>query len=69
MWYVCGYSYKLIDVVRIYGDGKNKTGFYSVLYLFHKEFGFVKMKYSISDKESLEINLLNIIDKNDINFN
>lgn len=60
---------KLIDVVRIYGDGKNKTGFYSVLYLFNKENGFVKMKYSISDKESLEINLLNIIDKNDINSN
>ncbi|PKP21268.1 MAG: hypothetical protein CVU04_02065 [Bacteroidetes bacterium HGW-Bacteroidetes-20] len=57
---------KLIDVARIYGDGKNKTGFYSVLNLFSKEYGFVKMKYSISDSTTLEINLIEVIDKNEI---
>lgn len=57
---------KLIDVVRIYGEGKNKTGFYSVLNLFSKEYGFVKMKYSIRDSITLELNLINVIDKNEI---
>ncbi len=60
------YKNKLIDVFRIYGDGENKTGFYSVLNLFSKEYGFVKMKYSIKDSITLELNLINIIDKNEI---
>jgi hypothetical protein len=60
------YKNKLIDVALIYGDGKNKTGFYSVLNLYSKEYGFVKMKYSIGDSITLELNLINVIDKNEI---
>ncbi len=60
------YKNKLIEVALIYGDGKNKTGFYSVLHLFSKEYGFVKMKYSIKDSITLELNLINVIDKNEI---
>lgn len=60
------YKNKFIDVLRIHGDGKNKTGFYTIFNLYSKEFGFVKMKYSISDSITLELNLINVIDKNEI---